>query len=48
MKNTADMEEKMLNSDTEDTALKEIINHIAATVRKEQIKMDRGDYVDSS
>lgn len=48
LKNTADMEEKMLNSDTEDTALKEIINHIAATVRKEQIKMDRGDYVDSS
>ena len=46
VKSTADMEEQVLESGIRDTALKEIVDRITATARTEQIKMDRGDYLD--
>jgi len=46
LKSTADMEEQVLESGNLDTGLKEIVDRITATVRTEQIKMDRGDYLD--
>lgn len=46
LKSTSDMEEQVLQSGIEDRTLKEIVDRITATVRKEQIKMDRGDYID--
>ena len=46
LKSTSETEAQILESGTGDRALKEIVDRITATVRKEQIKMDRGDYLD--
>lgn len=46
LKSTADMEEQVHESGNRDTALKEIVDRITLTARTEQIKMDRGDYLD--
>lgn len=46
LKSTVEMKERLLESGTTDDALQKIVDGITATARKEQIKMDRGDYID--